>query len=57
MGLGLPLWGLFVVGLGFARDDRGHGLLFFFFFGGGFTGGIDGGFIGWWWWCQVCVMQ
>ena len=32
MGLGLPLWGLFVVGLGFARDGRGHGLLFFFFF-------------------------
>lgn len=31
MGLGLPLWGLFVVGLGFARDGRGHGLLFFFF--------------------------
>ena len=48
MGLGLPLWGLFVVGLGFVRDGRGHRLLFFFFFfGGGFTGGIDGGFIGW----------
>ena len=31
MGLGLPLWGLFVVGLGFACDGRGHGLLFFFF--------------------------
>ena len=32
MGLGLPLWGLFVVGLGFARNGRGHGLRFFFFF-------------------------